>query len=177
MWKSPVAPEIVPVFEFEFYHHLHIHLQFLCSDHNLMHEYPSVIIIMHNYLCIYLLVSLFDLISSEQLYYRINKVEFDSNTIQFNYQFSCPLFPTCRVRPCASFGQWARRSKSVTNWVCSTRSKMQMDKRTSKRLATTVPFQVNMHPRLMQSQQMEEQQLITFSCCYRIFTPLGIHTN
>lgn len=70
--------------------------------------------------------------------------------------------PACRVRPCVSFGRWAKHSKSVTSWVCSTHSKMRMDKRASKRTAMAPLFQVNKHPHLMHSQPVAEQNLLTY---------------
>lgn len=53
------------------------------------------------------------------------------------------LSPT-RVRPCVLCGQSARRSRFVINSVCSTHSRMQMDRRTAtaKRMATTPLSQV-----------------------------------
>lgn len=52
-----------------------------------------------------------------------------------------------RVRPCVLCGQWARRSRFVINWVCSTRSRTQTDRRTAtaRRTATTPLSQVHKH--------------------------------
>lgn len=64
--------------------------------------------------------------------------------LQLHFFLSLSLRPP-RVRPCALFGQSARRSRSVINWVFSTHSRMQMDRRTAtaKRTATTPPSQVH----------------------------------
>lgn len=52
--------------------------------------------------------------------------------------FSLCFLWFARVKPCASFVPWARLLRFVTNWVCSTRSIVQTDRRTAaaRRTAT-----------------------------------------